>query len=400
MDLRSGYPFWLLKNGLPATYPALDQDIKAEVVVIGAGITGALVTHALLARGVDVVVIDRRTVAWGSTSASTALLQYEIDTNLFELEAKVGQAAARRAYWLGVEAIDQIEEVVETVGAGDIFARRPSLYVARRRKDEKLLIQEFAARQAAGLDVRELAAEPLADEFGVCARRAIVSSVGAEVDPYCLTYAIFDHVARAGARIFDRTEITDIQAEGEGVQLQTKRASKVHAKQVVFATGYEAQTHLKQRAVDLNSSYALVTEPVPEAQRTPPRLLWEAARPYFYQRTTPDGRLLMGGADEPFRNPEARDRLIERKTQKLLETYADFYPDYPMPEAAFAWAGTFGETQDGLAYIGVSPDVPYGYFALGYGGNGITYSMIAARIIADLYTGIANPDAEIFRFGR
>jgi glycine/D-amino acid oxidase-like deaminating enzyme len=84
----------------------------------------------------------------------------------------------------------------------------------------------------------------------------------------------------------------------------------------------------------------------------------------------------------------------------LLKTYADFYPGQPNPEIAFAWAGTFGATKDGLAYIGVSPEAPHAYFALGYGGNGITYSMIAARIIADLYQGVPNADAQLFRFER
>jgi glycine/D-amino acid oxidase-like deaminating enzyme len=129
-------------------------------------------------------------------------------------------------------------------------------------------------------------------------------------------------------------------------------------------------------------------------------LLWEAARPYFYLRTTGDGRLLMGGEDEPFRDPEKRDRLIARKAVKLLKTYAAFYPGRPKPEIAFAWAGTFGETKDGLAYIGESEEVRHAYFALGYGGNGITYSMMAARIIADLYCRIDNPDAKLYRFDR
>ena len=64
------------------------------------------------------------------------------------------------------------------------------------------------------------------------------------------------------------------------------------------------------------------------------------------------------------------------------------------------WAGTFGETKDGLAYIGAHPRLPHAYFALGYGGNGITYSLIAAEIIRDDILGRKNPAAKIFAFGR
>lgn len=54
-------------------------------------------------------------------------------------------------------------------------------------------------------------------------------------------------------------------------------------------------------------------------------------------------------------------------------------------EVSYTWAGTFGETKDGLAYIGQTPEFPHAYFALGYGGNGITFSVIAAKIITDLH---------------
>lgn len=67
-------------------------------------------------------------------------------------------------------------------------------------------------------------------------------------------------------------------------------------------------------------------------------------------------------------------------------------------DVSYPWAGTFGETKDGLAYIGQTPEFPHAYFAFGYGGTGITFSVIAAKIITDLYLGRPNPDADIFWF--
>jgi glycine/D-amino acid oxidase-like deaminating enzyme len=69
-------------------------------------------------------------------------------------------------------------------------------------------------------------------------------------------------------------------------------------------------------------------------------------------------------------------------------------------DADWRWGGTFGETEDGLPYIGTVRQFPHGYFALGYGGNGITFSWIAANILLDLFLGRPNPDAELFRFDR
>lgn len=68
-------------------------------------------------------------------------------------------------------------------------------------------------------------------------------------------------------------------------------------------------------------------------------------------------------------------------------------------ETAFAWAGTFGETKDGLAYIGPQPGSRL-LFALGYGGNGITYSVQAARLLTAHILGEPTPDLELFRLDR
>jgi glycine/D-amino acid oxidase-like deaminating enzyme len=69
-------------------------------------------------------------------------------------------------------------------------------------------------------------------------------------------------------------------------------------------------------------------------------------------------------------------------------------------EVAYRWAGTFGETKDGLPYIGQIRQIPRCYFVLGFGGNGITYSVIAAKIIRDALLNRPNADARLFRFDR
>ena len=78
MDLVSPQPFWPLRNGLLGVYPPLKRDITCDVVVLGGGISGAFVAETLAREGLDVVVLDKREIGGGSTSASTALLQYEI----------------------------------------------------------------------------------------------------------------------------------------------------------------------------------------------------------------------------------------------------------------------------------------------------------------------------------
>lgn len=69
----------------------LTKDQKADVVVIGAGITGAMVASQLSAGGFSLILLDRRGPLKGATSATTALLQYEIDQPLIKLRHQIGE---------------------------------------------------------------------------------------------------------------------------------------------------------------------------------------------------------------------------------------------------------------------------------------------------------------------
>ena len=90
MDLKSNEPFWLVKNGILNSYPSLKETVECEVLVIGGGITGSLIAHQMVKDGYETVLIDRREIGNGSTSATTSMLQYEIDVPLFELMKQIG----------------------------------------------------------------------------------------------------------------------------------------------------------------------------------------------------------------------------------------------------------------------------------------------------------------------
>jgi glycine/D-amino acid oxidase-like deaminating enzyme len=168
----------------------------------------------------------------------------------------------------------------------------------------------------------------------------------------------------------------------------------------VFATGYESSNFLGQAMGSLHSTFAAISEPLtPSISGSNNYLLWETARPYFYMRPTEDGRLIIGGADEPSAKEHAEEGVIANKARVLVKQFHAMYAHVPFV-IDYAWGGTFGETDDGLPYIGQAPANPDAYFALGYGGNGITMSVVAARIIADRIGGRPNPDADIFGFDR
>ena len=187
------------------------------------------------------------------------------------------------------------------------------------------------------------------------------------------------------------------EVNGDRVHLVTGQGCRIAARRVVFATGYETQQFLNRKIEDLQSTYVIATKPLGDFTGWEERcLIWETARPYLYLRDTGDGRAIVGGEDEPFYDPQRRDRLIPEKARTLGRRFRELFPRLDV-EVDYAWAGTFGATPLGLPWIGSVPEFPLGYFALGYGGNGITFSLVAARIIRDLYLGRPNPDSGLFR---
>ena len=106
------------------------------------------------------------------------------------------------------------------------------------------------------------------------------------------------------------------------VTVRSSQDVTVRAKYAVFATGYEVNQLLPELPIALHSSFALLTQPISVlAQRYPNGMLfWDYADPYIYGRTTDDLRLLIGGNDEPYRDPLRRGRALPAKTRALLAT--------------------------------------------------------------------------------
>ena len=386
MDLQSGYPYSLIRNGLPYNYPWLEQDIRTHVAVIGGGISGALTAYALTKAGIPCVVADARTIGLGSTAASTSLLQYEIDTPLWELRAKAGISNANRAYELCATSIDELEGICKALRFPH-FERKHSLYLASYRKDEKKLSRELEARRELGLKMEWWDAATVKAKMGFNAPAAIYSYNAAQTDAYMLTHALHQYNLKHGVQVFDRTAITDIDFRPRSVVLKTSRGFHISARYLVIATGYEALQYINIPLLKLTSTYVIASEPNHAVEQWyQDCLIWETKFPYLYMRTTSDHRILVGGRDEPYYNPGRRDKLIHHKAKELEKDFRKRFPGLRFhPE--FEWTGTFGATADGLPFIGSFAPMPHTFFALGFGAIGITFGQIAASIITNVRQG-------------
>jgi glycine/D-amino acid oxidase-like deaminating enzyme len=399
--IRSSQPYWLMRNGIGEAGNALTASIDCDIAVIGAGITGALIADALVATRQRIVVLEARDAAQGSTAASTALLQYEIDTHLTDLARMFGAERAVRAYRACADSFHLLEQQCAGLLADCDYQRRESLYLAQNESSLEPLRRELDARRAIGLQCEWLERQELEQRFGCRRPGAILSALGAQVDPYRLTRALLTTAVRHGVRLFARSKVTLIEARADCMLLRTEAGPMVRAAQVVVAAGYESLEFLPLDVADINNTFALVTEPLVgrESAAAMP-LIWESRRPYLYMRGTADGRLIVGGADLPFKSAALRETLLPRQVGRLADGYQDMF-GVKLPPIAYAWAGSFATTRDGLPYIGRVPGMdPRLQFALCYGGNGITYSAHAAHMVLAGIEGRKHALEEVFGFDR
>jgi len=393
MEMHNGNLYW------PTTESeqiVLQKPIKKErydVLVIGAGMSGTLTAYTLYKDGVDFAVIDQGKVGAGSTAANTGLIQYSNDIMLHELAEQIGEADAVRFYQLCAEAVDALDEVAGTVDAKDVYIRRDSLCFASSEADVSKLKREYEMLTKHGLAAEWLDREALQERYPFDKPAGLITNGDAEVNPLTLSRQVVRYLSTQNVPIFEETDVTEVVADGDDWLVLTPTGT-FKAGHVIFATGYRPAPLLDTHRIELNRSYAIATNPVPDFDEWEGQaLIWETKRPYLYLRTTVDGRIIAGGLDEEKAETPHSEALIQKRAERLRQEVEALTVEY-------AWVALFGESIDQLPFIGEHPDRPNLYYLLGYGGNGTVYSMLGSKILSELVRGIDNPDARIVRLDR
>lgn len=401
MDLHSGLAYWIVKNELFDYFNPLNKDIKTEVAIIGSGITGSLISHELCKAGIKCCIIDKRTLTTGSSAASTALLQYEIDVPLHKMSKMVSEENAVLAYRACLKAISDLEKVYKEIKFNPDFNRVPSIFYASTKKDVSILEKEFEIRRKYDLPVSYLTEKEIKNKFGFKAPGALLNNESAQMDAYLGAVGLLiHHMRKKELDIFTHTEVEKCIELADGYELTTSRGSKIKCKYVVIAAGFEAGKFLPKEVMKLTSTYALISQPMEEKHLWADKsLIWETQEPYIYIRTTPNNRIIVGGEDEEFKDPVKRDDLLRKKTSVLEKKFKKLFPTIPFV-TDMSWCGTFSSTKDGLPFIGTWPGKDKMFFALGYGGNGITFSMNAAQMLRNRIEGKEDKRFSVFGFER
>lgn len=396
LDLRSGTPVWKAYRSPVIEQSTLTHNLTTEVLIVGMGITGAMAAELLSGDGHKVVLVDRRGSTLGSTSATTALVQFETDVPLSKLQKTIGAEKAFRAWRRSRLAVGNLRGQIETLEIACRIADRQTLYLAGNVLSGTKLRDEAELRASAGLPADYLTAAELSKQFGIDRNGAILSTGNFVVDPVKLTKGLLLQAQARGAQLFAPEEAWKFKFHKSSIEVSMRSGHRIEAGHVVLATGYELMDVVQADRHAIISTWAIATKHQPKDGLWPGEaMIWEASDPYLYLRTTHDGRIICGGEDEDFQDEQSRDRLIARKTQRIVDKLRKLLPDIdPTPE--FTWAGSFGTTPTGLPLIGAVPRRPRLFSLMGYGGNGITYARIAAEVVRNKLAGREDVDADLF----
>jgi glycine/D-amino acid oxidase-like deaminating enzyme len=330
----------------------------------------------------------------GSTAASTSLLQYELDVPMHQLAAMYGLKIAERCYHLCREAIYNLRQIAGPAN----WQPCPSLQYASAPAHLDALRKEFSIRKQAGFDLQWLDPADLRQLYGFTAPGALLSADGATTNSYLLTCQILNSIS-ASATVCINTPVTSIEENGNAVLLTTANGHTIQARHAIIACGYEALRYIKVPGVRLQTTYAIATEPLSGEKWYRDSMIWETRKPYLYLRTTSDNRVLAGGFDEAYTQNSLLNKVLQAKAMRIGSAVHNLFPHFNMP-VDFYWGGLFVTTRDGMPYIGQLPGKRNIYYSLGYGGNGITFSLIAAQLIADSIAGVPNRDLNMFSLNR
>ena len=384
------------------SYPRFRGNRNADVVIVGAGLTGCAIAHASAAAGFDTLVLEAEKVGQGATSRSGGILSPDPGPSFRDVVAAHGLKDARRVFDAWRRGVLDGAALLRRLRINCQLLPRETLVIARG-DEERNLRREFEPRRDAGLDVSWQTARQVVATMKLDPVAGMKLRDGATLDPYKACVGLAAAAARAGAAVCEQSPVKKVRFTRKYADVITAQGT-IRTRHVVVATGSATaefkplRRHFKRR-----ESYFAITEPVPAAVRRqlgdPATVLRDSATPAHRVRWTPGDRLLISGADQDETPARNRPAVLLQRTGQLMYQLLTMYPAISGLQPEFGWEAPYGLPFDGLMYIGAHRNYPHHHFALG-GTGGITGAFVASRILLREFQGKPEKADEVFGWNR
>lgn len=381
-----GNPLFININKIKKQYNYLTEYVETDVIIVGGGVTGSILGYYFSKEGIDTVILEKSRIAHGSTSITTSLLQYELDSNLMALTENVSLDHAINSYKLGVKALDEIEKFIKEYGNKCDYIKRDTLLYTAKKLEIEELYQEYKLRKENGFNVKFINEDDNPFSFDLKAGVYGIEG-GAELDPFKYTHHLLEVACNNGLRVYENTPVIDVKYNKDYVEAITSYNHKVRGKILVLATGFNTKLFTDRNFGVKTYTYNIVTKPLKNIEGWFNNvLIRDNEDTYNYFRTTPDNRIIAGGEDTPFTdnfNPKiAMEKydILEQRVKNMFNKIDDI-------EIEYKYCGTFDSTKDNLGFIGKDPKNDKLWYGLGYGANGILFAILGGMMLPKLYRG-------------
>ncbi len=384
--------FWTRSQSLPA-YPAMEKNTVADVVIIGAGLTGLLSAYLIAQTGRRVVILEKDRIASGATGVTTAFLTQIIDTDVLDLITIRGAEEAQEILMSHADAIDLIENIAETENIRCDFERCTDYIYAADEDQLKSILAEFEAMDRIGLQV-SFVREPLPH---IASLGAIAVGNQAKFNPMKFIAGLLPALERLDVAIFEQTEAVDLDLDGDRqAVVRTLQGLEVTSNWIISAAyepfGQPLGLFFKK---GMYVSYVIEAE-IPKSS-IEYAIYEDADNPYHYFRAEKGSKtdtLIIGGEDHRKDIPVDADKNFAALEEYMKKTFPGL-----KPKIRNRWSGPILEPADGLPLIGPYKD-PRVLYASGFSGNGMTYAGIAAIIFRDIVENVIPSTYGIYRADR
>jgi len=403
MRTRYGVSPWV--DTFPRTrrpdFPRVRGEHTVDVAIIGGGLTGCATAYACAVAGMKPVVIEAAHLGQASAGRSAGLLLPAPGPGFRDVAKIHGLRAARRIFDSWRRASLDAGALLRRLGIPCGLDSAESLVVATRDAG-KALRREFDARVDAGLNAR-WANQALVRKMSLLeADGGLRLDGGFTLDPYRACIGLASAAVKRGGTVFERSGVSKVRAGNKHVEIVVDGAL-LRARTVIVCTGSATpefkplRRHFKSR-----ERYLVMTEPVPASMRKhlagKGLTLGDTAMPSHHVRWTRDDRLLIAGADQAETPVRKRDAVLVQRTGQLMYELLVMNPVISGLRPAYGWDCPYGQTSDGLMYIGPHRNYPRHLFALG--GDSLTGAFLAARLLARAAGGHTEKGDEVFGWTR
>jgi len=387
-----------------AQYNYLNENINTDILIIGAGVSGAITAFYMAEEGYNVTIVDKNIVGYGSTSANVGILDVQLGMEINKLAKNIGEKKAKKCFDLMLDSIEELKKITSKLSNKNNigFKKCNSIYYTNKYMNKNNIIKEYNSKINLGIGTKFLNESDLIDlRYGL-----EIENGSSTMNVYEFTKEIISHISKKeNVRVYEHTEIDDIKSKDEYVIATTSNNFKINTNKVIITEGAEVVKYFPNIPVELYKTYNIVTESIDVLKNYETNFTAkDMESPYNYFRFTDDNRIVFGGQIAKITDKELNEELSKTianaRYKRLFKTLQETFYNIKDITIRYCFNSIFAETKDGLPLIDELPSMPNVYCNLSYGINGALFSIVGAKMLKEINREYYARDMHMFGIKR